>query len=383
MIGELNKETRGMVGVYKPRGVTSHDVVDAVRRVTGERKVGHAGTLDPLAEGVLVLGIGREATKKLATEVKKEKEYVAEVKLGVNTSTDDGEGEEILKQVQDDEVPTCRDIEKATKKFVGEIWQTPPLYSAVKVKGKEAYKLARKGKRVELEPRIREVKKIEVVEYEWPKLWLRVKTGAGVYIRSLARDIGEELGCGGYLKQLIRTRVGEFGLEKCVMVKELWEGKVQDFTLVLPIEGGRVLLGMKKRGLGEGKWNGFGGKPEKGEGLMEAAKRELKEEIGVRARILEERGRMIFLGTAEVVGVVHIFVAGGLMGKANESEEMRPKWFGFDELDYKKMWDDDRHWLPLVLAGKKVDGWFVYDEDRLRVFGLSQSATDKKSAVVG
>lgn len=213
---KLKADCRSIVGVYKPIGMMSHDAVDRVRRVAGERRVGHAGTLDPLAEGVLVVGIGREATKKLGEMVKKEKEYVAEVKLGASTETDDSEGKEILKLVQDEEIPTREQIEQVVQKFVGEIWQTPPLYSAVKVKGKEAYKLARQGKRVQLEPRKREVKEIEVIGYEWPVVKLRVVTGAGVYIRSLARDIGEELGVGGYMASLVRTRVGNFMIEDCL-----------------------------------------------------------------------------------------------------------------------------------------------------------------------
>lgn len=214
----LDSSFRGIVGVYKPVGPTSHDMIYKVRRVTGEKRVGHAGTLDPLAEGVLVVGIGREFTKRLSIEVKKEKEYVTEIKLGETSTTDDGEGDKILKQVQDDNIPSIETVQSILTHFTGTIWQTPPAYSAVKVNGKEAYKLARKGKEVSLEPRKREVREIEVIEYKWPLLKLRIVTGAGVYIRSLARDIGEELKVGGYMASLVRTRVGEFTVEKCVSV---------------------------------------------------------------------------------------------------------------------------------------------------------------------
>ncbi|MFC1749931.1 tRNA pseudouridine(55) synthase TruB [Pseudomonadota bacterium] len=210
----LKKDFRGIVGVHKPKGMTSHDVVNVVRRITGERRVGHAGTLDPLAEGVLVVGIGREFTKKLSVEVKKEKEYVAEVMLGATSSTDDSEGE--IKKFVNFQIPIFKDMAYSIKKFEGEIWQTPPLYSAVKVKGKEAYKYARRGKEVKLEPRKREVKEIEIIDYMWPVLKLRIVTGAGVYIRSIARDLGEKLGVGGYLKSLVRTRVGNFEISDCV-----------------------------------------------------------------------------------------------------------------------------------------------------------------------
>jgi len=185
--------------------------------MTGERRVGHAGTLDPLAEGVLVVGIGREATKKLATEVKKEKEYVTEIKLGETSTTDDEEGKKTKIKSQKAKI---KDIEKSLQKFKGIIWQTPPLYSAVKVKGREAYKYARKGKEVKLEPRKREVKGIEILEYEWPILKLRIVTGAGVYIRSIARDLGEELRTGGYLKNLVRTRVGEYKIDGCYYLED-------------------------------------------------------------------------------------------------------------------------------------------------------------------
>lgn len=213
---KLDNSTRGIVGIYKPVGPTSHDVVDMVRKITGERKVGHAGTLDPLASGVLVVGIGREATKKLSEIVGQEKEYVTEIKLGETSTTDDGEGEKTAKEVGD--IPTRDQIDDVVQKFVGEIWQVPPIYSAVKVKGKEAYKLARKGKQVVLEPRKREVKEIELLSYEWPVLKLKVVTGKGVYIRSIARDMGDVLKVGGYMESLVRTRVGDFTLEKCLRI---------------------------------------------------------------------------------------------------------------------------------------------------------------------
>lgn len=194
--------------IYKPKGITSHDVVNAVRTHTGEKRVGHAGTLDPLAEGVLVIGVGREATKKLAEVVKKEKEYMAEITLGVTSTTDDEEGEKTEQKVA--RIPTREDIENVVESFSGAIQQVPPVYSAVKIKGEEAYKRVRRGEEVTLKPRAVEVKEIEILKYEFPLLKLRVVTGPGVYIRGLARDIGEKLGVGGYCSQLKRTRVGNF-----------------------------------------------------------------------------------------------------------------------------------------------------------------------------
>lgn len=201
----------GTFAVDKPKGLTSRQVVNIVRRQTGIKKVGHGGTLDPLASGVLVIAVGREATKKLSLIVKKEKEYIATVKLGVVSTTDDEEGEKTKIFVS--KVPDENEIRKKLVKFIGEIKQIPPIYSAVKVKGRQAYKYARKGKKVKLKPRRVFVKEIEVLEYKWPLLKLRIVCGPGVYIRSIARDLG------GFLTDLVRTRVGEFRLRKALKVK--------------------------------------------------------------------------------------------------------------------------------------------------------------------
>jgi tRNA pseudouridine55 synthase len=207
----------GIFAIYKPKGPTSNDVVQDIKRITGGEKVGHAGTLDPLAEGVLVVGIGREATKKLGVEVKKEKEYLAKIKLGEMSTTDDEEGE---KTSISDIKPALSDIKDAVKKFIGKIKQIPPIYSAVKVRGKEAYKFARKGMMPLLLERDAEIKEIEILVYEWPFLELRVVTGPGVYVRALARDIGKKLTTGAYLAGLKRTRVGDFTGDKSLTVEE-------------------------------------------------------------------------------------------------------------------------------------------------------------------
>lgn len=180
---------RGIVAFYKPRGMTSHDVVDWVRRKTGERTVGHAGTLDPLARGVLVVGIGREATKRLGTIEKTEKEYIAEIRLGMTSVTDDEEGTKTL--AHGATAPTENAVTQMLKDFQGNITQTPPMYSALKVAGKAAYAYARAGKPVQLKPREVLIKEIELLSYNWPLLRLRVVTGPGVYIRALARDLGK------------------------------------------------------------------------------------------------------------------------------------------------------------------------------------------------
>ncbi|RJP47571.1 MAG: tRNA pseudouridine(55) synthase TruB [Armatimonadetes bacterium] len=201
-------------GVYKPKGMTSHDVVNIIRRKFGERRVGHAGTLDPLASGVLVVAVGRESTRQLNKFVQKEKEYLAKIMLGKTSTTQDEEG--VKTSIKVTRVPIRLEVEKALSRFVGKIQQVPPIYSAVKVGGVRAYKRARKGQEVVLKAREVEIKKIVLVRFKYPVLEIRVVTGPGVYIRTLANDIGNILKTGGYLAELERTRVGEFTKEKAV-----------------------------------------------------------------------------------------------------------------------------------------------------------------------
>lgn len=210
-----------ILAIWKPKGPTSHDIVDAVRRITNERRVGHAGTLDPMAEGVLVVGIGREATKQLASIVAKEKEYIATIRLGATSDTDDAEGT-VTESVRQESVRQG-DVERILPLFIGRIEQVPPAYSAVKVRGKPAHRRVRSGEDIHLAPRVVEVRSIDLLRYEWPALELRVVCGPGTYIRSLARDIGERLGVGGYLTALTRTRVGTFTKENALTLEQLRE----------------------------------------------------------------------------------------------------------------------------------------------------------------
>lgn len=207
----------GIFAVNKPVGMTSHDVVNILRRKTGIKRIGHGGTLDPLAEGVLVIGIGRENTRQLEQYVKGEKEYIAQVQLGENSTTGDEEGnkETVNKNIK----PLKEDIEKTITLFCGEISQTPPKYSSVKINGIPAHRRTRRGQEVIMEPRKVYIKDIKILHYEYPLLTLQVITGPGVYIRSLAQDIGEELGTGAYLKGLQRTRVANFTLENALEIE--------------------------------------------------------------------------------------------------------------------------------------------------------------------
>ncbi|OGE83736.1 MAG: tRNA pseudouridine(55) synthase TruB [Candidatus Doudnabacteria bacterium RIFCSPHIGHO2_01_FULL_49_9] len=208
---------QGIFGIYKPVGPTSFGIVAELRKITGVKRIGHAGTLDPLAKGIIVVAIGAEYTKKIHEAVAAEKEYVAEIKLGETSATDDGEGE---KTPVSDRKPEIAEIRETVSKFVGKIDQIPPIYSAIKISGKRAYDLARKGKYPIMSPRKVEIKNIEILDYSYPLLKLNVTTAKGVYIRSLARDIGSALGTGAYMSGLERTRVGEFTKANSLTLEE-------------------------------------------------------------------------------------------------------------------------------------------------------------------
>lgn len=203
----------GFFNINKPLGPTSHDVVAQVRRrVTGGTKVGHAGTLDPFAGGVLVVCVG--PATRLADYVQAgPKSYLAEVTLGATSTTDDTEGEITESPAA---APSADAVRNATQRLTGSIQQVPPSHSAVHLGGRRAYKLAREGRRVSLPARQVTIHAIDVVEYEYPRLVLDVACGSGTYIRAIARDIGAELGVGGYCSKLTRTAVGPFQLPAAV-----------------------------------------------------------------------------------------------------------------------------------------------------------------------
>jgi len=204
----------GLFNVNKPVGPTSHDVVASVRRLIGRKiKVGHAGTLDPFASGVLVLCVG-PATRLADTVQSQPKRYVAEVTLGVTSATDDTEGP-ITPTPAAGPVSEAR-VRDVLVRFVGRIMQVPPAHSAVHVDGRRAYKLARKGERVDLPPRPVTVHAVELLRCDAGRLELDVRCGSGAYIRSLARDIGAALGVGGYCSCLVRTAIGDFRVEDAI-----------------------------------------------------------------------------------------------------------------------------------------------------------------------
>jgi tRNA pseudouridine55 synthase len=205
----------GILLVDKPEGWTSHDAVAKVRGIiksgTGRKaKVGHTGTLDPMATGLLILVLG-SYTKKAGEFSKLDKVYEAELTLGATSSTGDREGQITQKSTQK---PTELAVKAALSTFLGEIWQTPPAHSAIKIGGQRAYKAARAGRTVEIEPRKVMIYEITDVGYSYPKLSFTVKVSSGTYIRSLAADIGQKLGTGAYLSSLRRTQVGTFTVSK-------------------------------------------------------------------------------------------------------------------------------------------------------------------------
>ncbi len=220
----------GFILINKPAGITSHDVVDKLREITKIKKIGHSGTLDPFATGLLILAISREATKKLSYFLKLDKEYIATLRLGAESDTFDKEGKIVKKEIK--EIPTLKKIKNVLKTFLGEIEQIPPIFSAKKIKGKKAYDLARKGLKVKLKPQKVKIYEISILKYKFPFLKIKVKCSSGTYIRSLASDIGKKLNCGAYLENLIRTKIGEFSLKNAVSLSQLnsenWQNYLKD-----------------------------------------------------------------------------------------------------------------------------------------------------------
>ncbi len=193
--------------VNKPKGLTSHDVVDFVRKKLNIKKVGHGGTLDPEATGLLILGLGK-ATKRLGLISALDKEYIADIRLGVVTDTQDKWGT-VLSEKKDVNV-SYEEFEKVCNSFVGKIKQIPPMYSAKKINGKRLYKLARKGITVERDPVEIEIYSIDIIKFDGCCGSLKVRCSSGTYIRTLYHDIGEKLGIGGVMEDLERTAVGDY-----------------------------------------------------------------------------------------------------------------------------------------------------------------------------
>lgn len=212
----IDKNFKGIINLYKPVGPSSFAMVGKLRNVLGEKKIGHAGTLDPLASGVLVVAVGKEFTKKISEIQKLKKTYSATFYLGRISTTDDEEG--YKEDVEFSDKPDIDKVNKCLESFLGKQLQVPPKYSAKKISGKRAYVLARQGKEFDLKSEFINIYKIDIVKYNWPFLKIEVCCSTGTYIRSLARDIGECLGTGAYLKSLVRTAVGKYKIDDSIKI---------------------------------------------------------------------------------------------------------------------------------------------------------------------
>lgn len=202
----------GILLVNKPQGRTSFSLIRSLRKLTGIKKIGHAGTLDPFATGVMVLLIGRDYTRLSDKLLLQDKEYIANVSLGVSTDTYDCDGKIVASSKK---VPTQKEVDLTLQAFQGEIEQIPPMYSAKKIRGKKLYELARNGETVERAPAKVHVA-IEFLAYHYPNVKLKIACSKGTYIRCIAHEMGQLLGCGAHLSQLNRTRSGKFLLECCL-----------------------------------------------------------------------------------------------------------------------------------------------------------------------
>ena len=213
---EFDFEAGAILNFHKPIGKTSFWVVKEVRRHV-KTKVGHAGTLDPFAEGVLLICTGK-ATRQVSRLMDLPKEYIAEIEFGIETDTDDRTG----KMINQKKVPELDliEFEQICKAFVGDIYQIPPMFSAKKMKGRRLYQIARQGKVIVREPKLVHIENIIVVSFNRPIAKIKVTCSKGTYIRALARDVGQKIGCGGHLKSLIRTKIGEYKITNSITLNQ-------------------------------------------------------------------------------------------------------------------------------------------------------------------
>ncbi|MBI2798114.1 tRNA pseudouridine(55) synthase TruB [Candidatus Saccharibacteria bacterium] len=205
----------GILLINKPRGRSSFSMVAQVRRISGVKRVGHAGTLDPEAEGLLIVLVGKEYTKKSDSFLKLDKTYEFTIRLGQSSTTGDKEGE---KTAISSDKPTEKAILNVLQGLQGELKQVPPIYSAIKVNGQRAYKLAAKGQKPDLEAREITIYSLELLDYTYPQLKLRAEVSSGTYIRVLGETIGMQLGTGAYCTEIIRTKIGKYDLKNAIIL---------------------------------------------------------------------------------------------------------------------------------------------------------------------
>lgn len=234
-MAEMNPESpEGILLVDKPQGITSHDVVDRVRRIYSLRKVGHAGTLDPMATGLMIILVGK-ATKVSQYLMSMPKVYEGTLRLGQVTDTQDADGDVLEDRPIPPEV-TGDFLKAQMSEFLGDQYQTPPMFSAKKVKGVPLYKLARKGKEVEREPRIIHISGFELLSFGLPESDFRLSCSKGTYVRTVVHDLGEKIGCGAYLSRLRRTEIDRFSVDKAVTLDALNEMSASEkLKTLLPV----------------------------------------------------------------------------------------------------------------------------------------------------
>ena len=277
----------GVININKPKGFTSHDVVARLRRILSMKKIGHTGTLDPDAVGVLPICVGR-ATKAAELLTATEKEYIAKVALGAETDTQDASGK-VLRSARVS--VTEAEINSVAQSFLGEISQIPPMYSAIKQDGKKLYELAREGKTVERKPRLVTIKEIEVLEINLDDNWfiMRVACSKGTYIRTLCQDIGEKLGCFAHMAELSRTKSGRFGLEDSFTLEDIEKAvELGDDSFLIPID--KVFEELPALYLSERKAQKMcNGTQVRTSGM----------ENGVRYRVYDEKGKFLTISVAD------------------------------------------------------------------------------------
>ncbi|NGX57600.1 MAG: tRNA pseudouridine synthase B [Chlamydiae bacterium] len=217
--------SEGIILIDKPAGKTSFYLVNVLRKILGVKKIGHAGTLDPFATGVMVMLVGRKYTQMSQGFTKQGKSYLATIRLGVETDSYDCDGEVVSTS---ELIPSKEQVEEAMTHFQGMVQQTPPMFSAKKVGGRKLYELARKGQEIEREP-ITVTLETQLLRYEYPEIDVLIHCSKGTYVRSIAHDLGKMLGCGAHLSRLVRTQSGDFKLEECIKLEDLNRDNVHNY----------------------------------------------------------------------------------------------------------------------------------------------------------
>ena len=233
----MNPRTGDYVGILlvdKPQGITSHDVVDRLRRKLKMKRIGHAGTLDPMATGLLIMLIGK-ATKVSQYLISLDKSYEGTIRFGIETDSHDADGE-IVNEIPVPGDLTEESLREEMKSFLGDQYQTPPMFSAKKVDGVPLYKLARKGKTIEREPRFIRINSLDLLAWESPEAKFQMSSSKGTYVRTLVHDLGQKVGCGAHLNELRRTHIDRFDLKDAKTLEVIEEAPLADFSdLLVPV----------------------------------------------------------------------------------------------------------------------------------------------------